>query len=134
MIKLLGFESDYYEVTPALPSIFQFDLDNIIIEPYQKDIIVSKAQLARRHLIHKMSDTDKNMVKSYMLRSFITDREMLHIIKVYFESNFNTSLAAKVCYMHRNTFLNKLDKFSNETNFNLKNYNDAFMVYLAINL
>ncbi|NMA30857.1 MAG: PucR family transcriptional regulator, partial [Candidatus Methanofastidiosa archaeon] len=56
------------------------------------------------------------------------------ILKVFFECNQNTSEASKRLYMHRNTLIQKLDKFYEETGFNPRRFKDAMIIYKAIEI
>ncbi|MDF2699982.1 MAG: hypothetical protein K0Q49_1538 [Haloplasmataceae bacterium] len=132
LIKLIGYESDFYEVTDSLPNYFQIDYYSLVNYNNTNNLLLSKVNLLINNILLNIDDTNKQIIKSYILKEFVSDQEMISVIKMYFETNFNTTLAAKNCYMHRNTFLNKLDKFMQNTNYNLRNYADAFIVYLAI--
>jgi PucR C-terminal helix-turn-helix domain len=134
MIKLIGYESEIIEVTPLLPDIFQMSLLSLKQLKYTHDVLISQSRLILHNLLLQLDDHYKKNVKRFILKSYVDDHEMLNLIKVYFENNFNTTVAAKNCYMHRNTVINKLDKFNQETAFNLRHYEDALMVYLAITM
>ena len=58
--------------------------------------------------------------------------ENREVVMAYFEHNFNLSLAAKEQHMHRNTFMNKLDKFIEQTDLNVKEFGQATLAYLLI--
>lgn len=72
----------------------------------------------------------KEILGASVLEAF-DDRELLTTIKVFLESNSNTSLAAKKLYVHRNTLQYRLDKFMEKTGINLKDFDSTVMVYLA---
>jgi DNA-binding protein Fis len=132
MIPLMGFVSENAEVNENLPQSFQFNFNQLLTMSYSDDVLINKSSLSRHYLLKALEGIDKVFLKEYVLKGYQEDAEMLQVIKAYFESNFNTSLAAKICYMHRNTLINKIDRFTQDTNFNLRNYEDAFMVYLTI--
>jgi DNA-binding PucR family transcriptional regulator len=71
-------------------------------------------------------------LKKYILRKFTYDQMMLNSIKVYLESNQNSSVAAKNLYIHRNTLIQRLDKFKEVTGFDVRDFNDAFPIYHLI--
>jgi len=71
-------------------------------------------------------------LKKHILRKFTHDQMMLGSIKVYLESNQNSSLAAKNLYIHRNTLIQRLDKFKEVTGFDVRDFNDAFPIYHLI--
>lgn len=132
MIPLLGYESEVFKLEDPVPTYFQMDAHNMMGIKYNHDLLLSKSTLIKQDYINHFSTEDKKRIKEYVLKPYLNDQDMLKVIRVYFESNFNTTLAAKMCYMHRNTFLNKIDKFSMDTGFNIREYEDALIVYLAI--
>ncbi len=70
--------------------------------------------------------------KSFMLRKFEKDQLMLETIKTYLESNQNMILASKRLYVHRNTLIQRLDKFHQTTGFDVRLFQDAFLIYQLI--
>jgi DNA-binding PucR family transcriptional regulator len=54
---------------------------------------------------------------------------MQESIKIYLESNQNMSLAAKKLYVHRNTLIQRLDKFHQTTGFDVRVFSDAYLIY-----
>jgi len=83
--------------------------------------------IIKHHLNHITEE-----LKKHILRKFINDQTMLGSIKVYLESNQNSSLAAKTLYVHRNTLIQRLDKFKEITGFDVRDFNDAFPIYHLI--
>ncbi len=57
----------------------------------------------------------------------------LDTIKSYIELNMNTSRAADELYMHRNTLLNKIDRFKSETGYDVREFKDAYIIYTFLN-
>jgi DNA-binding protein Fis len=83
---------------------------------------------------------DKSIVKYYLktldqsfkiqiLKKYVTDQMMLDTVRTYLESNQNMSLAAKALYIHRNTLIQRLDKFYQATGFDVKKFIDGFLIY-----
>jgi hypothetical protein len=132
MIPLMGYVSEISEVNQTLSQSFQFNFHELMQLPYSDEVIVHKAMLSQHYILQALKALDHKFLKDYVLKGYKDDLEMIQVIKAYFESNFNTSMAAKMCYMHRNTLINKIDRFSQDTQFNLRQYEDAFMVYLTI--
>jgi hypothetical protein len=79
-------------------------------------------------LKHNLTKINEEL-KRHILRKFTNDQMMLGSIKVYLESNQNSSLAAKNLYIHRNTLIQRLDKFKEITGFDVRDFNDAFPIY-----
>lgn len=70
--------------------------------------------------------------KKTILQKYYNDHEIKNILKVFFECNQNISEAAKRLYIHRNTLIQKLDRFYEDTGFNPKRFKDAMLIYQAI--
>lgn len=62
---------------------------------------------------------------------FKEDPEIFLTIKIFLENNLNASLTAKKLFIHRNTLQYRLDKFSEKTGIQLKDFYGAFTVFLA---
>ncbi|MCA1321264.1 helix-turn-helix domain-containing protein [Bacillus tianshenii] len=60
------------------------------------------------------------------------DQELLQSIKVFIENNLNVSLTAKKLFMHRNSLQYRIDKFSERTGIDIKNFQGALAAYLAL--
>lgn len=79
------------------------------------------------------SDKSKNDIfKKEILKEFYNDFEMLNIIKVFLEHDLNTTTSAQVLYLHRNTLINKIDKFVRVTNFDVRKFTEAIIIYQLI--
>ncbi|HQC30704.1 MAG TPA: helix-turn-helix domain-containing protein [Acholeplasmataceae bacterium] len=83
-------------------------------------------------LYFEISKPIDSSYKKNILKKYSDDTEMKNILKVFFECNQNTSEASKRLYMHRNTLIQKLDKFYEETGFNPRRFKDAMIIYKAI--
>lgn len=67
------------------------------------------------------------------LAQIITTKQVDETIITFIECNMNTSAAAKRMYMHRNTLINKLDKFKEETGYDVRDFKDAYVIYTLFN-
>jgi len=70
--------------------------------------------------------------KRFILRKFYDDQVMLETLLTYFESNLNMIHAAKKLYIHRNTLIQRLDKFTQMTGFDPRKFIDAHLIYNLI--
>jgi sugar diacid utilization regulator len=86
---------------------------------YLDDKVVLKA------LIDKVDQETKR----FIFRKYLNDSVMQESIKIYLESNQNMSLAAKKLYVHRNTLIQRLDKFYQTTGFDVRVFSDAYLIY-----
>ncbi|WP_144474418.1 CdaR family transcriptional regulator [Cytobacillus oceanisediminis] len=73
----------------------------------------------------------QDILSHSILEAFGDDKELMATIKTFLETNSNVSLAAKKLYVHRNTLQYRLDKFTEKTGVQLKDFDAAIVVYLA---
>lgn len=88
--------------------------------------------LNEKTLFRLSSKFSDELVKKNILKEFYNDNEMTNIIKVFLESNLNSSVCAKKLYLHRNTLINKIDKFIKVTGYDIKKFKDAYIIYKII--
>jgi hypothetical protein len=77
-------------------------------------------------LIHKKIDED---IRKLVLGKYYNDSDMKNTVKVFLETNMNTLKASQVLYMHRNTLINKINRFIEVTGYNIKEFKEAIIVY-----
>ena len=70
--------------------------------------------------------------KKHFLRKYASNSEILLTVKTFLEHNQNINQTAAELYIHRNTLLQRLDKFHHMTGFDLKKFQDAFIMYQII--
>ena len=68
----------------------------------------------------------------YFLKSYITQEDMKNTLKVYLESNQNMSEASKKLFIHRNTLIQRIDKFISTTGFDIKKFVDGYVIYYML--
>lgn len=95
---------------------FDFSLSN----PY----FTEKNLLEYKYKINVEEDIKKNILGKYY-----KDKEFLNSLKVFIESNMNTSKASELLYLHRNTLINRIEKFNEYTGYDLRNFKDAYIIY-----
>lgn len=93
--------------------------------PFNKTVIYDDQSI----LLKRVSYPINNEVRKIVLKTVYEDNELLHTIKIYLETNQNTSQASKVLYLHRNTLIQRLDKFYRRTGLDCRSFIDAFIVY-----
>ncbi|URZ03358.1 PucR family transcriptional regulator [Clostridium felsineum] len=59
------------------------------------------------------------------------DMEMLNTIDKFVENGLNISNTAKKLYIHRNTLIYRLDKLKKETGFDIKDFKEAAVFFIA---
>jgi sugar diacid utilization regulator len=85
-------------------------------------------------LLHLVDDKEKNELLNQVLRGndYVLDTETLTTLEQFFALDCNVSDTAKKLYIHRNTLLYRLDKFKNETGFDVRSFNHAVLVRLVL--
>jgi len=73
--------------------------------------------------------SNKPLIKRLVFKSYEKDFGMLNLLKVFIESDQNISLTAKLTFYHRNTIMQKLDRFAEITGFNVRKFKDAYLIY-----
>lgn len=68
-------------------------------------------------------------LKSLILSNYYLDKEMKRTIVGFLENDQNISKASKNLYLHRNTLSQRLSKFEEVTNFDIKKFIDGFLIY-----
>lgn len=71
-------------------------------------------------------------LKVKALREYLRDIETYTIITTFIENDLNVLTSSKKLYMHRNTLMNKLDKFYEKTGYDIRNFKDAYIIYSLI--
>lgn len=60
------------------------------------------------------------------------EEELLKTIETFISCNLNVSVTAKELYMHRNSLQYRLDKFTEKTGIDIRQFHQAVTVYLAL--
>lgn len=82
-------------------------------------------EIMYKHLMTTIKKEDYQ----YIFRQYEKDEIMLKTVKTYLESNQNMSVAAKKLYIHRNTMMQRIDKFMDVTGFDVKSFVSASTIY-----
>lgn len=103
---------------------------NFIYKNKNKLVELSRLYITEAELIkHKISS---NILVRNILKEYYDDYQMKNVIKTYLDCNMNISQAASKLYMHRNTVMNKIDKFILNTGYDIKKFKNAFIIYHII--
>ncbi|WP_347861250.1 helix-turn-helix domain-containing protein [Salimicrobium sp. PL1-032A] len=74
----------------------------------------------------------RDLLSSYILKEARKDKDLLNTVKAFLEHGANTSATAKELYMHRNSLQYRIDKFSEMTGMDIKDFQTGVLVYLSI--
>ncbi|TBL69830.1 PucR family transcriptional regulator [Paenibacillus thalictri] len=85
-------------------------------------------------LVHHIPEEYKTDFLERVLKriDIVMDTETLTTLEQFFSLDCNVSETAKRLYIHRNTLLYRLDKFKQETGLDVRTFNDAVLVKIAL--
>lgn len=149
----LSVEYSFEEMAEALQQDFYQNINFYQTERYVLNDEISTIFLSEFMLYQKYRDSTQLMIGShdlllqYMIQSLklyegyeqFSEKfkkipyDLTEVAKVYMENNFNISNGAKAIYMHRNTFMNKLERFIQLSGLNIKEFHDALIAYVILN-
>ncbi|KRF04546.1 hypothetical protein ASG89_22150 [Paenibacillus sp. Soil766] len=91
-------------------------------------------ELRLEKLLHLIEEEEKTDFLEQVLRGtdHVLDGETVTTLEHFFTLDCNVSETAKKLYIHRNTLLYRLDKFKNETGLDVRTFNHAVLVRLAL--
>lgn len=131
---LTFYRTIYYEINNLLPR--KFDLELILFEAYKDEDadLMKYTDVFLNYLVSSDVVAEHVVFNEWFKSLFVIDAELLSVVKCYLENGFNITTGAKVLHMHRNTFMNKLDRFILETGLDVKKFDEAAIAYLLIRL
>lgn len=83
------------------------------------------------YLAFHLPESLRGKLNETLSEVFKEDPEMFSTLKFFLENNLNASLTAKKLYIHRNTLQYRIDKFTDKTGIQLKDFHGAFTVFLS---
>jgi len=60
--------------------------------------------------------------------------EELNVLKIYYDTNMSLAETSQKLFIHKNTLQYKLDKITEKSNYNPRNFRDANILYMALQL
>lgn len=130
----------YYPIIPAksLPSVVRKLREAIHIGRMQRigQYIHLPWQLYLDQLLHPVPLADKiKFIEQIFKRiDHFMDEETIQTLETFFELDCNVSETARKLFIHRNTLLYRLDKFKQETELDVRSFNQAVHVKIALQL
>ncbi len=92
-------------------------------------------QLHLDKLLQALPEQEKNLFMERILKRMdVFEAEMLYTLEKFFDLDCNVSESAKELFIHRNTLLYRLDKFRQETGMDVRAFNQAVLVKIALQL
>lgn len=107
------------------------DLFSEAIKHLPKERILSFEKIFPTLLATNLPKASSTLLHHDVIQALKADPELRETMEVFLEHHSNTSLAAKKLYVHRNTLKYRLDRFTKNTNIDLKDFNSVLTVYIA---
>ncbi len=86
----------------------------------------------KKFIMQVFKDFDYKLFKSFVLKKYLNDQVMIDILQTFFKNNLNTKKTSEELFMHRNTLINKIEKFNYDTGYDVRNFYDAYIIYNLI--
>lgn len=74
----------------------------------------------------------KTYIETFILKEAAHDEDLILTVETFFECSLNISETAKKLYLHRNSLQYRLDRFTEKTGIDIRNFQHALIVYLAL--
>lgn len=83
-------------------------------------------------LVREISSELKSPIWKEILKDTVEEPDLLETIILFLQNNLNVSQTAKSQYLHRNSVQYRVDKFIERTGIDVKTFDGAALVYLAL--
>lgn len=132
--QLRFYKTIYYEINKLLPHKFGYEL--ALFKDYKNENadLIRYTDMFLNYLASSDVMAEHVVFNDWFKSLFVVDTEILSVVECYLENGFNITTGAKVLHMHRNTFMNKLDRFILETGLDVKKFDEAAIAYLLIRI
>ncbi|WP_058301023.1 PucR family transcriptional regulator [Gorillibacterium timonense] len=127
-----------YPMTPAkslLPVALQLRETILLGKAFHPGINIHLPwKLQMEKLLYEIPEEEKLLFVSRVFKRSdpSLEGELLTTLESFFALECNVSETAKKLYIHRNTLLYRLDKFKQETGLDVRTFNDAVLVRIAV--
>lgn len=99
-----------------------------------KDHIHLPWELSLERLLYRIPDEDRAdfVARADRYSDMLEDEETVATLETFFKMDCNVSETAKQLYIHRNTLLYRLDKIKQETELDVRKFEDAVLMKLTL--
>ena len=106
--------------------------DNVEIVLNYMNQALKQNVYSEKSLLNEILSKELDDIKPFILKEYLYDQEMYSIILSLIENDLNILKTSKAIYMHRNTLINKLDRFYEKTGYDLRHFKDMYIIYNLI--
>ncbi|AXI08692.1 hypothetical protein CV093_07485 [Oceanobacillus sp. 143] len=99
---------------------------------YSEKPVITYLDAIIHGFIDRTDESFRDDVIMVIFKDLVTDKELLHTLRTFIQCNLNTSVAAKTLHMHRNSLQYRLDKFRERTGIDIRQFDQAIIVYLGL--
>lgn len=99
---------------------------------YSKRPVVTYVDAVPYLLIDQADPDLLKEITQTILQEYIDDDDTLKMIETFVQCNLNISETSKELYMHRNSLQYRLDRFFEKTGIDVRQFDQAMAVYLAL--
>jgi sugar diacid utilization regulator len=85
-------------------------------------------------ILSQCKPQDLELFVHKLLGPVIDEKELLHSVAMFLRENLNLSETAKKLFIHRNSMQYRLDKFIEKTGLDIRQFDEAVKVYLALQI
>lgn len=103
-----------------------------IVFTYSESAVTSYMDAIPFILIDQTEESVRANIINTVLGETATDDELMKTINMFLTCNLNMTLTAKELYLHRNSLQYRLDKFTQKTGIDIRQFHQAMAVYLAL--
>lgn len=101
---------------------------------YSTKAVIDYREVTPYLFLDQMDTETSQMIIDMVLGETKDNPELIRTIETFLSCNSNTTLAAKILYMHRNSLQYRVDKFIEQTGIDVKQFEGAVTVFLALSL
>ncbi|MCL1989259.1 MAG: helix-turn-helix domain-containing protein [Defluviitaleaceae bacterium] len=131
---LIFYQTIRYQIDKRLPQTFKAELELFKQFKDSNFSLMKHKDIFLNYMVSSDVVSQHPIFGDWFKHIFLVDADLLRVVKCYLETGFNVTTGAKRMHMHRNTFMNKLDRFIDVTKLDVKNFDEATIAYLLIRL
>lgn len=122
----------HIEKIPSLRSELLY-LIEIISQQNLRHHVFHTRRLAHMCLWMGLSpEREEEFVEQSQMGSLFQDEQLIKTVDAFFYNNLNISETARYLYIHRNTLLYRLERIKQETGLDIRSFEDAMLVKVAL--